>query len=335
MKVVVALLADHAVAQNDGKVYVLGGGLDSHISATYPAKISVAVVLKIAFSPSECGREHRFELRILSPGGEQLRPSLVLPLLPVLRPEAPGNEVSFPFVQNVKDLDLVEPGTYSFVLRLEDAEDELAHVDLNALRGPSLRSSAANALNASLNAGFEAFDAGHIDAALTIFTTAATDFPNSPDVHNNLGFTLMTALRPEEALSAFEEARRLGYPQLELLQANRACCLYLSGAYEDSLEQFQMLMKMRLTSSVAILCALTEDAVLPVWLTSAGDLVALAALNASWSAVRAGHLARAHEFAQMATAGRLTFGDHNGSREVFGTALQSAFDAASGGVRND
>lgn len=323
MKVTVALLADHAVAQDDGKVYVLGGGLDRHVSATFPCTISLALVVKVAFTSAECGREHRLVSRILAPSGQEARPAVVYPLRPVLRPEVPGDVVSVPFVQNVKDLPLSEPGVYAFLIGVEDAETELARLELVALQGPNLRGPAADVLTQSLNAGFQAFDAGHVDAAVTIYEKAAADFPNSPDVHNNLGFTLLVARQPERATQAFAEAARLGYPQNELLQANRACCAYLSGAYEEALEGFQTLLQTRLGSAFAVLCAIQGDDLHPLWLSSAGDLVALAALNAGWASVRSGHRHRAQQFSQMAIAGRLSFTNHNGSLELFGAALDA------------
>jgi len=323
MKVTVALLADHAVAQDDGKVYVLGGGLDRHVSATFPCTISLALVIKVAFVSGECGREHRLVSRILAPSGEDARPAVVYPLRPILRPEAPGDVVSVPFVQNVKDLPLSEPGTFTFVVGVEDAGPPLAQLDLVVLQGPNLRGPAADVLTQSLNAGFQAFDAGHFEAAVTIFEKAATDFPNSADVHNNLGFTLMVARQPDRAIQAFAEAARLGYRQTELLQANRACCAYLSGAYEEALEGFQALLQSRFGSPFAVLCAIQADDLHPLWLKSSGDLVAMAALNAGWAASRAGHRHRAEQFSQMAIAGRLSFSDHNGSLDLFGSALDA------------
>jgi hypothetical protein len=70
MEVEYAFLADSAQTSSDGKLYVLGGGIDTIYAKKFPAvHPAVSFVLKLELHPTECDREHGLEVELSDPDG--------------------------------------------------------------------------------------------------------------------------------------------------------------------------------------------------------------------------------------------------------------------------
>jgi hypothetical protein len=70
MEVEYAFLADAAQTSSDGKLFVLGGGIDRIFAKKFPAVHPyMSLVLKMKLHPTECEREHNLELELWDPDG--------------------------------------------------------------------------------------------------------------------------------------------------------------------------------------------------------------------------------------------------------------------------
>ena len=71
MRVRMAMLADFALAHQDGKIYILGGGIEiirpDNFQYTHP---TLSLVSKVEFAASECGRAHTIEVHPLDADGK-------------------------------------------------------------------------------------------------------------------------------------------------------------------------------------------------------------------------------------------------------------------------
>ncbi len=69
MEVEFAMLADSAQA-SEGKVYLLGGGIDKIFAKAFPAAHPhMALILKLKLDSSECEREHALEIELWDADG--------------------------------------------------------------------------------------------------------------------------------------------------------------------------------------------------------------------------------------------------------------------------
>ena len=220
----------------------------------------------------------------------------------------------------MRNLVFPRPGAYRFVVDVRN--EELVSIGLNVDHGPVTRlAEPVNTLEAALQTGFQTFTRGDVAGAAAIFLDLATRFPGSPDVQNNLGFTLLAQGQPQDALDAFHRAANGGYRLTELLNANIACCQFLLGNHENSLELYLNLLKTSVQTLPVILFLLGRTEARPVILESSADYLALVALNAGRSAVALGQSSRARQLADIAQAGLLTFSGPPGNAATFEIAL--------------
>lgn len=70
-----AFLADQAQVEN-GKVYVIGGGITVLWRTDYPAPMGVTVVVSFAYHNMEAGSERGFKLQINDADGHEVAPPL-------------------------------------------------------------------------------------------------------------------------------------------------------------------------------------------------------------------------------------------------------------------
>lgn len=75
MELSYAFIADSATVEN-GKVYVLGGGVTVLWRPQFPAPIGVSVVVSFAYNNTEAGTERKFQLQINDADGKALAPPL-------------------------------------------------------------------------------------------------------------------------------------------------------------------------------------------------------------------------------------------------------------------
>src|SRR3990172_13234108 len=70
MEVEYAFLADAAQVSSDGKLFVLGGGINRVFAQRYPTVHPyMTLVLKLHLHPTECDREHTLEVELWDPDG--------------------------------------------------------------------------------------------------------------------------------------------------------------------------------------------------------------------------------------------------------------------------
>lgn len=78
MDMAFAFLADHASVPPDGKLYVLGGGINFLGLAEIPGRAGFAVVGGFRFSPADSHAVHEVELRLLDADGKLVLPPSTL-----------------------------------------------------------------------------------------------------------------------------------------------------------------------------------------------------------------------------------------------------------------
>jgi len=323
MRVVLAFLADYAVAHPDGKIYAMGAGIDWLTFPSFPAtQAQLALALKLDFSPEERRHEQTILIKALAEGGDPVLPMFGFGLNPIVPHTANAQRSPFPFVYTIRNLIFSAPGNYRFVV--EVGNQEVARVGLVVDRGspPPAVSEPVNTLEAALKSGFETFLRGDIAGAFAIFTNLAQRFPGSADVQNNLGFTLLAQGNPEAALSAFQRAAEGHYQHRELLDANVACCQFLLGDHQGAYDAFTHLVTASSRTASVLLFLLGRSEARVVVLASPADYIALMALNAARCAVSLGRSSDAQRFAEIAQTGLVSFVGPPGNAETFRVELE-------------
>jgi hypothetical protein len=122
MRVAFAYLADYALAHPDGKMYVVGGGLDTIFAVQLPVQVpQMSLVVKIEFAPTECGRQHAVEIHGLDSDGNPFLPASNFFAMPLRNPSAPMLPSGVQFVLNMPLL-LTRAGEYAFSLVVDGSE---------------------------------------------------------------------------------------------------------------------------------------------------------------------------------------------------------------------
>jgi hypothetical protein len=126
MKLAVALLADSAIANpQDGKLYILGGGISWIGAPSFPmAHPSLALALNFLFTPSECGRQHTLEVRLLDPDGRELVPMFTQQVVPGKNQADPTAPSGWVTVCSYIQLVFRKPGENAFSIVLDGHEVE-------------------------------------------------------------------------------------------------------------------------------------------------------------------------------------------------------------------
>lgn len=94
MKLAYAMLADSAQFTPDGRLWMLGGDIDTIYARTLPARHPVlTVVFKVLFTPEECEKEHTVRITLTNPEGATITPDEALSFVPHASPERPGEDV--------------------------------------------------------------------------------------------------------------------------------------------------------------------------------------------------------------------------------------------------
>lgn len=77
MEVEYAFLADAAQTGPDGKLHVIGGGIDRIFSGQFPARHGLlSLVVKLRLHPTECERPHKLEIQLWDKDGHRLGPQI-------------------------------------------------------------------------------------------------------------------------------------------------------------------------------------------------------------------------------------------------------------------
>jgi len=113
MQLEYAFLADSAQVSSDGKVFVLGGGIDRIFSKQFPATHPyMSLVVKIQLHSAECEREHGLEVELWDPDGNPMGGKVAGTFS---APRQPRGRPSFvQLVMNVLNAEFRVPGDYAF-----------------------------------------------------------------------------------------------------------------------------------------------------------------------------------------------------------------------------
>src|SRR3989338_10382979 len=72
MQVNIAILADYVEVIN-GKLYIMGGGVENIFAGTVPAKHpSLGIAFRLTLSPAELGRTHQLEILLVNADGGRI-----------------------------------------------------------------------------------------------------------------------------------------------------------------------------------------------------------------------------------------------------------------------
>lgn len=124
MRVAVAVLADSAVANpQDGKLYILGGGISAIGVQRFPAQHpALSLALGVEFAPSECGRPHTLEVTFLDPDGTPLLPKLTQQFVPQKNAVDGTLPTGWQAVINFQQLPFQKPGDNAFSIVIDGQE---------------------------------------------------------------------------------------------------------------------------------------------------------------------------------------------------------------------
>lgn len=124
------MLADFALGHPDGKVYILGGGLEILRPPALPFVVpNISFVAKIEFTPAETGRPRVIEVVPLDSDARPLSPPTRVDVTPQQRTEYPGLPVSVQVVLNIRDLTIEKAQTLAFAVLVDG--HEMASVPLH------------------------------------------------------------------------------------------------------------------------------------------------------------------------------------------------------------
>lgn len=278
MKLVTIILADSATVVPDGKVLVVGGGINVVSVPGFPATLArLSVVVRIEFELSECGAAHELHVTIREPDGKDLIPPQVVKMRPQRALEAEYDLVALNFVVDVQDLRVPRPGRYRVVAAAGKGISTLSSDFV--VCGPN------DAFADELHAGYVAFEDGEPDTSLRIFKSLIERYPSQPDGFNNLGFVQLAVGAFSDAVTNFERAEALGFDRPELLAVNQACAAYMAGRHVQALTCLQRITDLVRLGGAAVLYGLDGQSIFPVDLESQQDFDELVALDSAWAAL--------------------------------------------------
>lgn len=115
------LLADHAVAAADGKIYINGAGVTRLDTPGVPFVVPVlSVVLRFSVTPDDVG-DHRIELQLTNPLGQELFPKgpSLITVQPPGTDRHPDEEMHAQAVFVLGGIPILAEGTHTLTVRLD------------------------------------------------------------------------------------------------------------------------------------------------------------------------------------------------------------------------
>jgi hypothetical protein len=137
MKLEFAFLADAATLQDNGLFAVVSGGFDVVESDEFPAtKHAMALVGRVRFDASECGKSYSIKAEIVDPDGRTLGPDLA-PVLTIqfhqfAHPRDPKRSNVTTFCFNYQGVRFPVPGDYA--IRLSEESQVIGQVKVEVIR---------------------------------------------------------------------------------------------------------------------------------------------------------------------------------------------------------
>lgn len=323
MRLALALLADYAQAHQDGRLHVVGGGIRSLTFATFPAtQQRLALALGIELERAELGLDHLLQIEASGPADQPVSRPVRVTFKVDQAERASGGY--FHFV-STSDASFPVEGTYEFAITIDG--EPLEQLRLMVRRGG--QPSDDSEVETLLQEGFTAFGRGDRDSAEEGFRKVAERFPNAAGGHNNLGFVLLAKGDAAGALDAFAKAMDLGFPQNEITDANVAAASYILGDSVKALGIFVICLRERIFRTPAVLFGIGPSGLFPIQLQSAAEYTSLMALNAAWSAMRAGDREAFRRYLDISRASELPMRGDEAAR-VFAESVH-ALEAADPG----
>jgi hypothetical protein len=129
MRLTSAFFATAAEAAQ-GKLYILGGGIDSVEVAGLPAGANLSLVVLMTADPEECNRPHVLQLAAEGPSGPVEFPAHGIPVVPQLHRFHPERPVAMNFIVNLPGLLLTAVGEYTFRVVVDGQEAGRASFDV-------------------------------------------------------------------------------------------------------------------------------------------------------------------------------------------------------------
>jgi len=109
-----AFLADAAQA-TDGKLHVLGAGIDEIRAPDFPCVHPyMSLVVKLELHPSECDRDHGLEIELWDPDGNRIGPQLKGVFSASRDSDHPTRSVFVQMVLNIMGAEFPDPADYAF-----------------------------------------------------------------------------------------------------------------------------------------------------------------------------------------------------------------------------
>ena len=137
MKIPLAFLADAAVVHPDGKLSALGCGIDSVNATQFPVQLgNLAVVTKIEFAPTECGRQHIIEVLPLNADGKPFSNLMRQPVTPPRNAIDPTLPSAAQAILNYVGLRFDRPSEFAFSIVVDGTE--VASLPLRVIKAPAL-----------------------------------------------------------------------------------------------------------------------------------------------------------------------------------------------------
>ena len=120
MQVNIAILADYVEVIN-GKLYVMGGGVENVFAGTVPVKHpSLGIAFRLTLSPAELGRTHQLEILLVNADGGRI--ATVNAKIQAERPvQGTGWPVSVPLAINFAQIEFPAFGDYQFELMVNNS----------------------------------------------------------------------------------------------------------------------------------------------------------------------------------------------------------------------
>ena len=121
MQVNIAILADYVEVIN-GKLYIMGGGVENIFAGTVPTKHpSLGIAFRLSLSPAELGRTHELEILLVNADGGRI--ATVKAKIQAERPVqgTGGWPVSVPLAINFAQIEFSALGGYQFELMVNNS----------------------------------------------------------------------------------------------------------------------------------------------------------------------------------------------------------------------
>lgn len=118
MRVDCALLCD-SVTVREGLLHILGGGVTRLGRPEYPAPLNIALALRVMVHPTEAGKPHQMEVRLLAEDGAEAATVNIGFELGSNATVRPGEELSAVFPVPLHLVGIPHPGAYSFELLID------------------------------------------------------------------------------------------------------------------------------------------------------------------------------------------------------------------------